>query len=48
MINVLPVIDSLKQISGFRSKVVKISVFHYVMGHVFKLVRYIIRFQCLH
>lgn len=44
---VLPVPDILKHVSSFRSKIIKKSVFHYVMRHVFMLVRYVIRFQCL-
>jgi hypothetical protein len=42
------VTDILKQVSSVRSKIVKRSVFHYVMGHVFMLVCYIIRFLCLY
>ena len=45
---VLPVPDILKYVRSVRSKIVKRFVFHYVIGHVFMSVRYIIRFQCLY
>ena len=37
----------LKQVSSVSYKTVKMSVVHYVIGHVFMLLRYIIRFQYL-
>ena len=47
---VLPVPNRiiLKHVSSVRFKIVKKSVFLYVIGHVFMLVRYIIRVQCLY
>ena len=46
--SVLLVSDILKQVSSVSYKTVKMSVVHYVIGHVFMLLRYIIRFRCLY
>jgi len=45
---VLLVPDILKQVSSVSYKTLKMSVVHYVLGHVFMFLRYIIRFQCLY
>lgn len=45
---VLPVPSILNHVSSVRPKIVKKYIFHYVIGHIFMLVRYIIRFQCLY